>query len=1426
MSIPPNDNLNRPSDSTDWRAVPPHMSTSVGSEHFVSMASNPSPLIGNRPDSATSGELTTSPTQPTGLSATLEVDAQGRRYLRESSTGMRIDLYDGTGGLIPPPSAAAFEQPQNDTDGPNPSTTVSSESDVTPETRSDGATVVSAPSDGAPGTMTPDSMVASLLEALDASTLDPGQRAMLQTIQGALRTSRQRLLNTTAVVLDQRKSSFDTHVSLIQFRDETAARLTAFDDVIRSDHSDMELCIQENVRVLTELGESEASMSSILEQMGTSRIRANGNRLALPEYGPPDTQVLSDETSREVNNALPPRRENESTDQFQRRAGQSASSARRVAAAFPLQEVRRTEAPGPIKMTRFEDTGSISSAPRYRANAPEGISTVSTTGFGIPLSGAEPISGAGKSTFDAMEEFNNEAEIFLRSLLHRQVGEELDVPLRIRTPRLSSPSKFTGTNDHQAFVDWLQEVATWMRASFMGGPAADGYRITVLKTLLNGAALQWFVDYVETRNGDSVIPYEFDSIICAMHRRFITAATAQKATQEFDTVKYRPELGPLKLMDNLLDASNRMREPMPPFIIRQRFMRLLPESITGIMTIHRALSAEYSDVAALRFNANQLWDAYNLRNRTLNAASSVASAATTTPTPRINTNPRRDVPRNNSGPTQYPERRAQAGPSTAAATHGTNYVAPVVRANPSVGANAHKRCYKCDVIGHIGTDKECPKYAERPRFGAQRVDEGFVDEDHIDDPAEAGGQPQEELVNDHWGGSQYDPDADTHPSVADESPDLIDLSEAEGARVGAMHWRHFSMRIEPDDEEGASTSERPTVDPLFAQRGPLVCEAALSETQRLLSELTGRYTPDNERTVDGLYGVSASADVVNLQDVRARNLEEPYTPEQLHELQCALLREHEYPVSEYTTYNDAMFQYKLFEGTDRAGPLDEWAAIMTLGAAEHCRDEAWRVRSLRPGTHMTLSTRTLEYGMDRLVSDAAEYVPILQAIHEARSAIGVVIDTTRAALAEADIRTNPQSEGRTRDLRSLALESYQEILDDMLALDTGHMNTARRLESLQSVIVEEMRVRRDEERRLWRPDPSSANAQDESDNDGGPDDTGTGDDMSDSSIIGDGSPPPSYRSDSSRDANTSPPVEDDQDEEPALSSLEWHDLMAAAATEVNSAVNPATGISPRDTLMGPPQYSENAAASSETAPDDPSSENVTEISLLSRRIDPDLDLSADRDGSYSRHTWVFQSSTWPLAPVAAAGSSSHPIPQITEDDGADSPENPDTSNDKWWNIPGVHNEPADPEEPRDARRVWIHGSNADFENGYVSVLDTMTGPLYTAGSPIEDRTNDTDDPVETTEDPASDESSEYDAVPFPRESPEPQDGDELLIWAIAPTMGDLGAERCAAYVDHRGTVYTRNSPLPDTHYLSSAMRTAHPAAMTEAIRARAAELNS
>jgi hypothetical protein len=388
--------------------------------------------------------------------------------------------------------------------------TVSDESDLTPETGSEQINEHSPP----------EAIVIALMNGLDPKALSLNQRGMLHAVHGALGTSRNRLLNTTAVVINQRKDAAETRASLLQFRDETATKLSEFSKLLDNDHLAMEQCIASNVKLLTEMGESEAAIARLLSTMGATPTRTPLPRPVLPELREPAVATINTRLMRDLDQALPPCQSSETTEDFNRCAVSSSDSKRRAAAAFPIPTppLRSAMAPAPpVKLARFETGDSISTAQRFHASAAEGIGGI---GFGPSISGMDSAAGTGKPTLDAIEEFNTEAENMISSLIYRQVGEELlNVPARIRSPKLESPSKYAGTNNHRMFLNWVEEITTWMRASFMGGPGpADEYRITVMKAYLSGTALQWFIDYVEPRNGHSLIPYDFTSIVCAMHR--------------------------------------------------------------------------------------------------------------------------------------------------------------------------------------------------------------------------------------------------------------------------------------------------------------------------------------------------------------------------------------------------------------------------------------------------------------------------------------------------------------------------------------------------------------------------------------------------------------------------------------------------------------------------------------------------------------------------------------------------------------------------------------------------------------------------------------------------------------------------------------------------------------------------------------------
>ncbi|KAJ7435032.1 hypothetical protein B0H11DRAFT_2257720 [Mycena galericulata] len=592
-------------------------------------------------DQSSPADRTGSPCSPSGLTARIEVDPQGNVYLVEVDTGLQIDLRGPDGAPLAGDLNAAlssFATPPGET---KMSTSVSDVSDYTPGSSAENLTLDSDPY----------SLVNALLDGLNPNSLSLNQRGMLTTLKGTISTSRDRLLNTTSVVINQRKDYQETRSDFREFRDITAAKFIEFGKRLDEGHSAIENLVQTNARALEELGETEANIGRLLESMGATpgHSRLPNPVLPFPEF--PVSNPINDQLMSDINHVLPPRHAHESSEEFDHRTRASAESKRRAAVAFALPAANLTDSragavpsesaqrtrPSTPKNVQVEESESISSAPRFR-QATDNMSMISGANFGPAISGLASAVDVRAPILDALEEFSAEAENVISAIIACQVGESLDdLSSRIRTPKLDPPPKYPGSNDHVEFLNWTEGVTTWMRASFMGGPGtADRYRITVLKTLLTGSALQWFLDYVETRTGQSVIPYDFPSIMCALHRQFVTAATAQRATRKFDAVRYKADEGPLKLMDELVDCSSRLRELMPEFIIRQRFLRLLPENIRGVMALHRQITAEYSTMVQLRYLHEE-----RTHGRPSTAVAAIKSSVL--PVPRVNTNARREV---------------------------------------------------------------------------------------------------------------------------------------------------------------------------------------------------------------------------------------------------------------------------------------------------------------------------------------------------------------------------------------------------------------------------------------------------------------------------------------------------------------------------------------------------------------------------------------------------------------------------------------------------------------------------------------------------------------------------------------------------------------------------------------------------------------
>ncbi|KAJ6521826.1 hypothetical protein DFH09DRAFT_1330935 [Mycena vulgaris] len=417
---------------------------------------------------------------------------------------------------------------------------------------------------------------------------------------------------------------------------------------------------------------------------------------------------------------LPPRRVNESDDMYFRRGTHTVRRKERMAQSFAIDPGAPDIGAGPTasappfsRTARFEDVGSISTAQArpYR-------NYIST-----PMAGAT--TGPGNvSTFSMThgtqapeaDTFHQDQERTIRRIAHREIGEVLQLPPHIKIPKTDAPLKFKGEDNLDIFMKFVE-----------------------LHCHLDSAALEWYIQTVNSAHYSLQQELTFTDALCALHRRFITSANAQRATSAFDA---------------LLKRANLMHHVPDEFAVNRKFLAGLPQTIRYKLRVDRELSAEYSPFATRRSHACQLWNALNSED-VPSAPSRVHAATPRTSNPAVSAIP---APR-------------RAGPLAPNHTRpASSATAPTLR--PS--GDDTRTCFKCGALGHIGSNPICPRYRDSAplgaRVGAQRVLESYTEGDGPDDDVATGGVGAEGSAQDEPWGVQYDADFDPN-----ESPDLADL---------------------------------------------------------------------------------------------------------------------------------------------------------------------------------------------------------------------------------------------------------------------------------------------------------------------------------------------------------------------------------------------------------------------------------------------------------------------------------------------------------------------------------------------------------------------------------------------------------------------------------------------------------------------------
>ncbi|KAF7340073.1 Retrovirus-related Pol polyprotein from transposon 412 [Mycena venus] len=743
----------------------------------MSGAASPNPA-GDTPTTVAEGQDAANPESPAPTAnrrLKLKSDEKGAIYLLDPVTGTRYDVSDDE-TILPgtPPertrrNGGRNQAPLSDGEGQH-SGSPSSPSDVTSST-------------GGDVNITSEALLALLVTDLSSAPLTDAQSHRFHTLRGILTLGRDSLMTTTGLVAGQRDQIRTMSDSLREFRDEVANRFDEFSDAMISATHSLENTLENNVRILRATGATEAQLTKLASvvRAGRSDPIMAVNLPPLAANLLPDPVDLGD-VRPDIDRVIPPKRDTESYEEFQRR-GNAALAATRSS-----------------RGGRLPGWGPFGSRANALVIEPVGLNQT-TTGYHTPRP-------AGATTITAFEAFALEKSAQIERIIERQLGEAMEAPPR--APKLKDPPMYKGEDNDEYFMSWLTKMCTWMQGYSLGGPRYDANRIVYLKTALDSHA---GVEYEAVRY-DAARGIEF--LASELLR---TANKMREPPSDFSIRQRFMRLIPAAVHDKLIERG--LFPEYADLTTLKSHARVWIEALEHMRG--RATSTDVARAGAAprtlvaKAVARPLTRAANRPQIGNRAAQAPARAAQT-----INS-------RAATKATSTPMYSSPAGPSTSDG--------PPIKVN--------KTCYACGIYGHTSADPVCPRFNEsasaRPKavklaprpaaqLHAQRVlasysvdgEEVGVNEADTRDPDHISHLEEDDGL---WGGDQYsanelidDYPADDEgepeqlsdcpagdPNVAPDLAELIESAESTEVRVGAMR-QYFSLRVEPPPEGNTITS--------------------------------------------------------------------------------------------------------------------------------------------------------------------------------------------------------------------------------------------------------------------------------------------------------------------------------------------------------------------------------------------------------------------------------------------------------------------------------------------------------------------------------------------------------------------------------------------------------------------------------------------
>jgi Zinc knuckle len=377
-----------------------------------------------------------------------------------------------------------------------------------------------------------------------------------------------------------------------------------------------------------------------------------------------------------------------------------------------------------------------------------------------------------------------------------------DRVVEIKGLKVEPPEQYDGKDDLIAWERWFDSLLTYFYLNRVVGPELDSQRVLLTGTRLTGNAATWFAQEI-TGASRAKKRWNFEDVICALFRRFLTEITAQKAVDAFYQVRYSRAKGALGFWNELVQASERMLNPPDRGTLKRQFLNGLPQDIVEATLKSRSINIELASpdeiIEAIRQMEATLHYISHRRRPDGSSSSSTntgvhkAQAERSRPFTgqrfvRLRPAWRGDE---KGGPSSRPsfDKGARKAP-------GETKSFPVRRPTPKEGVKPADKskvtCYGCGIQGHYAN--ECPKGSGKPlgkaRNYALHVEEEEAIEGEVVEQGESNspnGDEQADEEDGYAGGDQYDPD---------EIFVLEDLEEDPDENVGDE--RMGAMRVEPE----------------------------------------------------------------------------------------------------------------------------------------------------------------------------------------------------------------------------------------------------------------------------------------------------------------------------------------------------------------------------------------------------------------------------------------------------------------------------------------------------------------------------------------------------------------------------------------------------------------------------------------------------